>query len=150
MCWNHFPPRDDKNNRAFFSTLSDVAKKAGVSTAPISRCLNTPEYAKESTSRKVKKAVDALAYKPNFGVRTRATKQTKTIGAFIPTMKRDFCARSADLSGWIANSSLYFFRCKLILRVPYRIGTDTSPCCERCRELALNRSWPKHMELGIS
>jgi LacI family transcriptional regulator len=74
-------------------TLEDVAKSAGVSTATVSRCLNTPERLVESTRERVMKAVEQLGYTPNFGARVMAAKRTFTIGAIIPTMENAIFAR---------------------------------------------------------
>lgn len=74
-------------------TLSDVAIKAGVSTATVSRCLNSPDRVVESTRIKVMDAVKALGYSPNFGARVMAAKRTNTIGAIIPTMENAIFAR---------------------------------------------------------
>ena len=74
-------------------TLDDVAKAAGVSTATVSRCLNTPDRVIESTRKRVTAAIDALGYTPNFGARVMAAKRTFTIGAIIPTMENAIFAR---------------------------------------------------------
>ena len=74
-------------------TLDDVAKKAGVSTATVSRCLNSPERVVQSTRKRVMKAVDSLGYTPNFGARVMAAKRTFTIGAIVPTMENSIFAR---------------------------------------------------------
>ena len=74
-------------------TLDDVAKLAGVSTATVSRCLNSPDRVVERTRLRVMKAVDALGYTPNFGARVMAAKRTFTIGAIIPTMENAIFAR---------------------------------------------------------
>lgn len=74
-------------------TLQDVAKKAGVSTATVSRCLNTPERVIESTRQRVMEAVRTLGYSPNFGARVMAARRTNTIGAIIPTMENAIFAR---------------------------------------------------------
>lgn len=74
-------------------TLDDVAKKAGVSTATVSRCLNSPERVVKSTRTRVMKAVESLGYTPNFGARVMAAKRTFTIGAIIPTMENSIFAR---------------------------------------------------------
>ena len=74
-------------------TLEDVAKAAGVSTATVSRCLNSPERLDESTRKRVMKAVEQLGYTPNFGARVMAAKRTFTIGAIIPTMENAIFAR---------------------------------------------------------
>ncbi|WP_370401332.1 LacI family DNA-binding transcriptional regulator [Sulfitobacter sp. JB4-11] len=68
-------------------TLEDVAKRAGVSTATVSRCLNAPEKVVEATRARVMEAVDALGYSPHFGARVMAANRTNTIGAIVPTME---------------------------------------------------------------
>ena len=68
------------------ATLADVAARAGVSTATVSRCLNTPERVKAGTREKVLEAVHTLGYAPNFNARALVARQTRIIGAIIPTM----------------------------------------------------------------
>ncbi|OSQ51971.1 LacI family DNA-binding transcriptional regulator [Marivita geojedonensis] len=74
-------------------TLDDVARTAGVSTATVSRCLNSPERVVEQTRKRVMSAVEQLGYTPNFGARAMAAKRTFTIGAIIPTMENAIFAR---------------------------------------------------------
>ncbi|WP_342076124.1 LacI family DNA-binding transcriptional regulator [Yoonia sp. SS1-5] len=74
-------------------TLEDVARRAGVSTATVSRCLNAQHKVSQDTREKVMKAVDALGYTPNFGARAMAAKRTHTIGAIVPTMENAIFAR---------------------------------------------------------
>ena len=74
-------------------TLEDVAKAAGVSTATVSRCLNSPARVNEDTRNRVMQAVKELGYTPHFGARVLAAKRTFTIGAIIPTMENAIFAR---------------------------------------------------------
>jgi LacI family transcriptional regulator len=74
-------------NQSSTPTLEDVAREAGVSTATVSRCLNTPEMVLEKTRKRVLSLVQQLGYSPNFGARALAVKRTNTIGAVIPTME---------------------------------------------------------------
>lgn len=74
-------------------TLQDVARAAGVSTATVSRCLNSPDQVIEATRQRVLEAVQQLGYSPNFGAQAMAAKRTKTIGAIIPTMENAIFAR---------------------------------------------------------
>lgn len=67
-------------------TLEDVAKKARVSTATISRCLNSPDQVAVHTRSRVMEAVKSLGYSPNFGAKALASRRTNTVGAIIPTM----------------------------------------------------------------
>ncbi len=74
-------------------TLEDVARVAGVSTATVSRSLNSPDSVAAKTLLRVQSAVDQLGYSPNFGARALAAKRTNTIGAVIPTMENAIFAR---------------------------------------------------------
>lgn len=74
-------------------TLADVAQLANVSTATVSRCLNSPDLVVEKTRARVLAAVAELGYLPNFGARVLAAKHTNTIGAIIPTMENAIFAR---------------------------------------------------------
>ncbi len=74
-------------------TLEDVARAAGVSTATVSRCLNSPEQVSERTRLRVLETVRALKYSPNFGARALAARRTNTYGAVIPTMENAIFAR---------------------------------------------------------
>lgn len=75
------------------ATLDDVARRAGVSTATVSRVLNAPDRVRESTRRRVEAAVAALSYTPHFSGRALASNRTDTIGAVIPTMENAIFAR---------------------------------------------------------
>lgn len=74
-------------------TLDDVAKRAGVSTATVSRALNRSGKVSDETRERVMQAVDLLGYTPHFGARAMAAKRTTTIGAIIPTMENAIFAR---------------------------------------------------------
>lgn len=74
-------------------TLHDVAARANVSTATVSRCLNLPDQVTERTREKVMQAISELGYAPNFGARAMASRRTNTIGAIIPTMENAIFAR---------------------------------------------------------
>ncbi|WP_420339468.1 LacI family DNA-binding transcriptional regulator [Roseibium sp.] len=74
-------------------TLADVAARAGVSTATVSRCLNTPDRVTEKTLKTVMDAVNHLGYAPNYSARALAAGRTNMIGAIIPTMENAIFAR---------------------------------------------------------
>lgn len=68
-------------------TLQDVAQAAGVSTATVSRCLNSPDQLTKKTREKVMRAVREMGYSPNFAARVMAARRSSTMGAIIPTME---------------------------------------------------------------
>jgi DNA-binding LacI/PurR family transcriptional regulator len=49
-------------------TLSDIAKKAGVSVSTVSRTLNKPETVSQSTRLRVLKVINELDYKPSVNI----------------------------------------------------------------------------------
>ncbi len=83
-----------ESSRTAIPTLEDVAAEVGVSTATVSRCLNSPEKVSKKTLGRVMAAVDALGYTPNFGAQALAARKTRTVGAIIPTMDNAIFARA--------------------------------------------------------
>jgi len=68
------------------STILDVARLAGVSTATVSRVINVPESVREKTREKVLQAMTKCNYKYNALARGFVTKKSNTIGLIIPTI----------------------------------------------------------------
>jgi LacI family transcriptional regulator len=79
---------------SLMSTIVDVARLAGVSTATVSRVINSPDRVREETRVKVERAMDLCNYKYNALARGFATKQSRTIGLIIPTIKNSVFAES--------------------------------------------------------
>ena len=65
-------------------TLEDVAKRAGVSTATVSKVLSNTPYFTEKTRHKVMLAVNALGYVPNLAARALSTGKTHIIAVVFP------------------------------------------------------------------
>jgi len=65
-------------------TLQDVAHKAGVSTATVSKVLSNTPYFSEATRDKVMQAVEAVGYIPNLAARALTTGKTNIIGVVFP------------------------------------------------------------------
>lgn len=60
--------------------IKDVAKKAGVSSATVSRTLSNPELVSPVTKKRVLKAVEETGYKPNrFGASLRTQKSRNVV-----------------------------------------------------------------------
>jgi len=68
------------------STIKDVAKLAGVSTATVSRVINSPEKVKPRTKESVSRAMEICRYKYNALAKGFATKRSHTIGLIVPTI----------------------------------------------------------------
>lgn len=65
-------------------TLEDVAKRAGVSTATVSKVLSNTPYFTDETRRKVLRAVKDLGYVPNLAARALSTGKTHIIAVVFP------------------------------------------------------------------
>ncbi|MBE8207791.1 LacI family DNA-binding transcriptional regulator, partial [Leptospira borgpetersenii serovar Ballum] len=65
------------------STMQEVAKKAGVSKATVSRVLSGKGYVSEETRKQVFEAIDATGYRPNLLARNLATNTSQCIGMVV-------------------------------------------------------------------
>lgn len=65
------------------STISDVAKRAGVSTATVSSFINQKGRMRASTRRRIEAAMDELHYTPNALVRAIRQQRTRILGVLI-------------------------------------------------------------------
>lgn len=70
--------------------LEDVAQRAGVSTATVSRVLNNIGVVKGSTRAKVLKAVEELKYYPNIHARALAGGASKALGLIVSNVENPF------------------------------------------------------------
>lgn len=65
-------------------TVYDVARKAGVSIATVSRVLNSPERVREATRVRVLQAIDELGFIPRAEAVARARKGVGRVGVITP------------------------------------------------------------------
>ncbi len=73
------------NNRSR-TTIADVARQAGVSTATVSRVINKMGNVTPDTIARVQSAISALEYVPHTGARVLASNRTHTLGLVTPTI----------------------------------------------------------------
>src|SRR5437870_6472309 len=67
-----------------------VAKRAGVSTATVSRVLSRPEIVAPSTRRKVMRAVQLLGYAPNAAAKNLRTLRSRKVLVTVPDISNPF------------------------------------------------------------
>jgi LacI family repressor for deo operon, udp, cdd, tsx, nupC, and nupG len=72
------------------STIQQVARSAGVSTATVSRALSNPDIVSEALRLKVQKAVDALQYSPNAAARSLRTLRSGKLLVTVPDIANPF------------------------------------------------------------
>jgi DNA-binding LacI/PurR family transcriptional regulator len=70
--------------------LHEVARRANVSTATVSRVLNNARVVKNSTRARVMKAVEELKYHPNLQARSLAGGKSRSIGVIVSNIENPF------------------------------------------------------------
>lgn len=91
----------DRAPAAKAATIRDVAERAQVSVASVSRVLNGSSAITEGTRQRVLEAVETLRYVPHVGARSLSTSRTDTIGVILPDLFGEFFSeliRGMDLA----------------------------------------------------
>ena len=89
------------------TTISDVAKKAGVSTATVSRVLANTDSVTPKTRERVMAAAEALNYKPNALARNLRVSSTRAILVVVPDISNPFFSEILRGIELVANKSGY-------------------------------------------
>lgn len=72
------------------STIYEIAKKACVSSATVSRVINNHKSIRKETKQKVMKVLKEMNYYPHAGARNLRTKRTHMISLIIPDIENQF------------------------------------------------------------
>ena len=72
------------------ATIRDVAARAGVSVATVSRVFNQKGPVREETVRRVMHVAGEMQYVPHAGARSLSTRSTHTIGVLLPELHGEF------------------------------------------------------------
>lgn len=73
--------------------IQEVAKRANVSVATVSRVLNNNQYVKEETRQRVVKVIKEMNYSPNLSGRILRRNETKIILVLLPTISNPFFSK---------------------------------------------------------
>ncbi|HEX6178424.1 MAG TPA: LacI family DNA-binding transcriptional regulator [Thermoanaerobaculia bacterium] len=87
--------------RSDATTIKEVAARAGVSVATVSRALNGIGPVRKATYERVMEAARALKFVPHSGARSLSTRTTHTVGLIMPELHGEFFSeviRGADLA----------------------------------------------------
>lgn len=95
------------------TTIKDVAKLAGVSTATVSMVVNQKaERITEKTKNDVLDAIEKLEYKPNYTARSLVSSQSFTVGLIVPEITNPFFAELArNLENHLHQAGYITFLC---------------------------------------
>ncbi|MFC5540779.1 MAG: LacI family DNA-binding transcriptional regulator [Bacilli bacterium] len=72
------------------ATIHDVARRANVSVATVSRYINQNGYVGKKSKEAIERAIKELNFVPNNVARTLSTKKSNLIGLIIPDIKNPF------------------------------------------------------------
>lgn len=75
-------------------SLADVARRAGVSPATVSRVVNGTAGVRPEILSKVKQACNELGYMPNGAARALSTRRSKSVGAIVPSIENEGFAKA--------------------------------------------------------
>ena len=79
-----------RNRGERMSTIYEVSKLAGVSSATVSRVLNGSDKVRAKTREKVLAAMRELEYRPNPMARSLATNRSNCVGVIVPVLYGPF------------------------------------------------------------
>jgi DNA-binding LacI/PurR family transcriptional regulator len=72
------------------ATIADVAEKAGVSIATVSRVMNNTGQVAETTRMRVQTAINELRFMPHSAARVLASRRTNTLGLILSEISDSF------------------------------------------------------------
>jgi len=78
------------------TTITEVASKANVSKATVSRVISGATFVKDETKQRVLKAIKALDYTPNQAARSLASKKSYTVGLVLLNLDSEYYAPVAS------------------------------------------------------
>jgi len=87
---NETRARSTRRRRNASVTIHDVAHRAGVSVATVSRVLNGKQLVREETANHVLSAARSLRFVPNVAARTLSIRRSQTIGIVLPDVHGEF------------------------------------------------------------
>lgn len=75
---------------AAVATISEIAARAGVSVATVSRTFSHPHLVRANTLAKVRAAIDEFGYRPNAIARNLRRQRTETVIVIVPQIQNTF------------------------------------------------------------
>jgi len=79
------------------SNIREIAKRAGIGIATVSRYLNDTGYVSDESREKIQKIIEELNYTPNALARAVFTKSSKIIGLMVPNISNPFFNQLASI-----------------------------------------------------
>jgi LacI family transcriptional regulator len=93
--------RSRRRRTAAAVTIKEVARRAGVSVATVSRVVNDAAPVREETRRRIRHAIHRLRYVPHGAAKSLITRKTHTLAVLLPDLYGEFFSeliRGIDLA----------------------------------------------------
>jgi DNA-binding LacI/PurR family transcriptional regulator len=90
------------------ATISDVARRAGVTRATVSNVLRRPEIVKPTTVARVRAAIEEVGYRPNLLARALAEGRSSMIAVILPSITNPFYPQFIRIAERVARQRGYF------------------------------------------
>jgi LacI family transcriptional regulator len=101
------PQRKAARRRNAGSTITDVAREAGVAIMTVSRVVNGGSYVSPATEKRVRAAIRRLGYTPNEAARMLKGQRARMIGLVVPDLADSFFATCANAVQQVAGTHGY-------------------------------------------
>ncbi|HHT24648.1 MAG TPA: LacI family transcriptional regulator [Clostridiaceae bacterium] len=88
-------------------TIKDIAKRAGVSYATVSRALNNKADVNQDTRKMIVKLAEEMGYRPNVIAQSLVTQRTNHIALIVPDVSNPFFAELSRSISEASNKSGY-------------------------------------------
>jgi LacI family transcriptional regulator, galactose operon repressor len=83
-------PSSDRSDARLEPTIRDVARRAGVSTATVSRVISGSVAARPNTRARVLAAAETLGYRPSAVARSLKLRTTRTVGLLVTDIENPY------------------------------------------------------------
>lgn len=103
------------------ATMHDVAVRAGVSVATVSRLLNGTAFVNKETSDRINKAIQELNYRPNRIAQTLNTKRSLNIAMVVNDISNPITATYVKGAETVSRECNYNF---ILCCTNFDIGTE--------------------------
>lgn len=102
-------------------TIKDIARKANVSVATVSRVINEYKWVSPEVRARVQKVIDEENYRPNYNASVMATGKSNMIAIVVPNLTSPFFAQFTGIVSARLKTSGY---------IPVLFQTDNNPAEE--------------------
>jgi transcriptional regulator with XRE-family HTH domain len=136
-------------------TLEEVARRARVSTATVSRVLNNGAPVKSSTRARVLRVMQELKYSPNLHAQSLAGGRSRSIGVIVSNIENPFFLDTALATGGSATwaitrrSALSTSGCRRSCSVPTLTTVHSPRDADRPHHLRLSHGRRESRAAGV-